>query len=80
MFRQGYLIVPVKYSNMIEDKLIEVVSDVKNKSNKDLFLVLNELSVEFNKTKDLIIDLTRHLDNVERMYDVVNNEIENRTK
>ena len=80
MFRQGYLIVPVKYSNMIEDKLIEVVSDVKNKSNKDLFLVLNELSTEFNKTKDLIIDLTRHLDNVERMYEVVNNEIENRTK
>lgn len=65
---------------MGEDKIIEVVSDVKNKSNKDLFTALNELSAEFNKTKDLIIDLTRHLDNVERMYNVVNNEIENRTK
>lgn len=65
---------------MVEDKLIGVVSDVENKSNKDLFSALDELTTEFNKTKDLIIDLTRHLDNVERMYNVVNNEIEKRTK
>lgn len=65
---------------MVEDKLLDVVTDVENKSNKDLFTTLNELSLEFNKTKDLIIDLTRHLDNVERMYNVVNNEIEKRTK
>lgn len=65
---------------MVEDKLLDVVTDVENKSNKDLFTTLNELSLEFNKTKDLIIDLTRHLDNVEKMYNVVNNEIEKRTK
>lgn len=65
---------------MVEDKLVQIVGDVENKSNKDLFFALNELTNEFNKTKDLIIDLTRHLDNVERMYNVVNNEIEKRTK
>jgi len=28
----------------------------------------------------LIIDLTRHLDTVEKLFDTVNNEIEKRTK
>lgn len=65
---------------MVEDKLFEIIKDVENKSNKDLFIALDDLALEFNKTKDLIVDLTRHLDNVENMYNVVNNEIGKRTK
>jgi hypothetical protein len=61
-------------------KLMEVVNDVENKSNKDLFNSLNELNEEFNKTKQLIIDLTRHLETVEDFYNKVNKEIEKRTK
>jgi hypothetical protein len=65
---------------MSEDRLIDIVKDVNNKSNKDLFLALTELTDEFNKTKDLILSLTKHLDNVENMYNIVNNEIGKRTK
>jgi hypothetical protein len=49
---------------MDKEKLLEITKDVKNKSNKDLFIVVNELYDEFENTKQLIIDLTRHLESV----------------
>ena len=63
-----------------KNKIIEIASDVENKSNKDLFVVLEELGGEFEKTKNLIIDLTRHLEAIEDLYNKVNKEIEKRTK
>jgi predicted transcriptional regulator len=65
---------------MEKNRIIEIAQDVENKSNKDLFLVLEELSSEFENTKSLIIDLTRHLESVEDLYNKVNREIEKRTK
>jgi len=65
---------------MESQKLIEIASDVENKSNKDLLIAAQELKTEFDKTKDLIIDLTRHLDGVEGLYNKVNKEIEKRYK
>ena len=61
-------------------KLMEVVNDVENKSNKVLMESLNELNDEFNKTKDLIVDLTRHLDTMEDMYNKLYNEFKKRRK
>jgi hypothetical protein len=63
---------------MESQKLIEIANDVENKSNKDLMIVADELSEEFERTKELIIDLTRHLDGVENLYNKVNKEIEKR--
>ena len=57
------------------DKLLKIVEEVENKPNKDLIEVQKELIDEFEKTKDLIINLTKHLENVEDLYDKVNNEI-----
>ena len=65
---------------MEKNKLIEITENVENKSNKDLFVVLEELSKEFENTKTLIIDLTRHLESIEDLYNKVNREIEKRTK
>lgn len=64
--------------NMDKEKIIEVSDDVENKSNKDLFLVVNELYEEYDKTKELIITLTNHLENVEIVYNKVNDEIAKR--
>ena len=63
---------------MEKENLITIVDDVKNKSNKDLNLVSDELIAEFNKTKELIISLTRHLDTIEKLYNKVTDEIEKR--
>lgn len=65
---------------MDKNKIIEIANDVNNKSNKDLFIVLDELGGEFERTKTLIVDLTRHLEAVEDLYNKVNKEIEKRTK
>lgn len=63
---------------MDKDKIIEVFKNVKDKSNKDLFEARDILSDEHEKTKNLIIELTRHMDAVEEYYEVINNEIGNR--
>lgn len=65
---------------MDKEKLIEITNDVENKSNKDLVNTLTELTNEFEKTKDLIVSLTRHLDVVSEMYDKVNTELNKRIK
>jgi len=65
----------VKTSSMEKNKILDIANDVENKSNKDLTVVLNELHTEYEKTKELIINLTRHLDSVEILYNKVNEEI-----
>jgi hypothetical protein len=65
---------------MEKENLIEIAKDPQNKSNKDLFTAVNELYGEHEKTKNLIIDLTRHLESIEILYNNVNNEIEKRIK
>ena len=56
-------------------KLKEVVENVKDKPYKDVMKSRELLITEFTKTKELIIDLTKHLDVVEEYYDVINKEI-----
>lgn len=63
---------------MEKDKVIEISNDVENKSNRDLFSAVDTLIEEFENTKQLIIDLTRHLDTVRELHDKINNEIEKR--
>ncbi len=65
---------------MDSNRLLEIAKNVESKSNNDLMLALVELESEFEKTKQLIIDLTRHLDGVESLYNKINKEIEKRTK
>jgi DNA anti-recombination protein RmuC len=69
-----------KVINMDQEKILEIIKDYKNKSNKDLVSVLDFLYEDFNKTKDLIIKLTHHLDSTETSYNKLLEEINNRTK
>ena len=57
-----------KLNNMDKDKIIKIVESVKDSPNKDLIESRDELYSEYNKTKQLIIDLTRHLEIVEKYY------------
>lgn len=60
---------------MDKEKINEIIQNVKDKSNKDLFEGRDLLYNEFEKTKQLIIDLTRHLEAVEESYEIINTEI-----
>jgi len=62
---------------MEKEKLLKIVKNVNDTPNKDLLEAANDLYTEFEKTKQLIIDLTRHLDSVEVSYNKVNNELKN---
>jgi hypothetical protein len=65
---------------MEKEKLESILNDVKNKSNKDLFDAEEFLFDEFEKTKALIIDLTKHIDIIQEFHRKIMEEIENRKK
>lgn len=65
---------------MDKDKLLAIATDAENKSNKDLMTSLSDLKIEFDKTKELIVSLTRHLDVVAELYEKVHDELNKRTK
>ena len=63
---------------MEKEKLIEIVNDAENKSNKDLDNAEVFLFDEHEKAKALIIDLTRHMESIEEMHAKVTKEINKR--
>ena len=58
---------------------IEQVNEIIQNIDSDLTKVMDFLMDDFDETKDMIIDLTKHLDNIERMYDLIHKEFKRRT-
>ena len=56
-----------------------IVKTAPDQPNKQLVIGRDLLLNEFNKTKELIVDLTRHLDAVEESYEIINKELGKRT-
>tara|TARA_R100000900_G_scaffold13828_1_gene12679 strand:+ start:2967 stop:3155 length:189 start_codon:yes stop_codon:yes gene_type:complete len=56
----------------------EFFKDYKNKPNKEILDVMQVLKKEFDKTKQILIDLTLHIEDVEKKFNVLNNEIKKR--
>ena len=65
---------------MEREKIIEIINNVEDKSNRDLFEVINVLYDEHEKTKKLIFDLSKHLDGIEESYKKVEKEVNKRVK
>jgi uncharacterized membrane protein YgaE (UPF0421/DUF939 family) len=61
------------------EQVSEIIQNIDSKSNSDLTKVMDFLREDFDETKDLIIDLTKHLDNIEKMYDLIHKEFKRRT-
>ena len=68
----------VKNSKMDKEKIIDIVKNVQDKSNKDLYSAEEFLYQEYEKTKSIVIDLTRHMDTIEDLHSKITKEIENR--
>jgi hypothetical protein len=60
--------------------ILEEVKDLVNLPNNKLISLMDKLSTEFDETKNSIIDLSYHLDNVEALYNKILNEYEKRSK
>ena len=63
---------------MDKEKIIDIVKNVQDKSNKDLYSAEEFLYQEYEKTKSIVIDLTRHMDTIEDLRSKITKEIENR--
>lgn len=64
--------------NMESEEIKEIISNYKNKPNKSLALVMDFLKEDFEKTKELIIKLTHHLDTTEKQYNKIFDEYKKR--
>jgi hypothetical protein len=62
------------------EKINDIIKSYKDKPNKQLSEVLEILGDEFNKTKELIINLTNHLEIIENEYNKINEEYNLRIK
>jgi len=61
-----------------KEQVLEIVSNYKEKSNKDLEISLEFINTEFEKTKENLIKLTDHLDKLEITYNTILKEYKNR--
>jgi hypothetical protein len=66
--------------NMKSKTLEDILSTYKNKSNKDLSNILVSLKLDFDKTKSIVLEFTEVLAELEKTYDVIYDELQNRLK
>jgi hypothetical protein len=69
----------VNLIKMKNEEILEILKDYRNKSNKDLVNTLDFLKNDFEKTKDLLLKLTYHLESTENSYNKILEEINKRT-
>lgn len=69
----------IKSEKISIEEFNEIVADMKNKGNNDLVKAMDFLTEDFDETKQMIIELSVHLDNIEAVYDKVLKEYKFRT-
>lgn len=68
----------IKTNKLSIEEVNEIISDIKNRNNNDLTNVMDFLTEDFDETKQMVIDLTIHLDNIENLYNVILKEFKSR--
>lgn len=61
-------------------KVVKIIKEYKDSSNKELEFVMDFIREDFNITKENIIKLTEHLDKIETTYNLILKEYQKRTK
>jgi hypothetical protein len=64
----------IKSSKIDIEKLNSIITEIKSSGNQELIQALDFLSEDFEETKQMIINLSQHLDNVENLYNKILNE------
>jgi len=52
--------------------------EYKGKSNKEILEIMSVLKGEFDKTKEVLVELTLYIEDVEKKFNLLNNEIKTR--
>lgn len=64
----------------MDKKIIDIIKEHKDRSNKDLETAMNYLNEEFEQTKSALIKLSKHLDNIEFNYNKLLKEYDTRKR
>ena len=67
-------------TKMEKEKILSIIKDYKNSSNNELKIVMDVLQEDFEITKKAILEMTFHLDKLEKTYDLILKEYQIRTK
>jgi hypothetical protein len=66
-------------SNTVDSsKILEIIKNYKDSSNKDLLLSLQYIEKDFNYTKETLLKMSKHLDKLEYTYNLLNKEYKER--
>lgn len=65
--------------NMNKEEVLKILKNYKNSTNGDLEKVMDFLNEDFEKTKDVLIKLSEHLDITKDSYDKIYIEYKKRT-
>ena len=60
------------------NEILEIINEHKTRSNKDLVLALEFINKDFELTKESVIKMTKHLDNLEISYNTILKEYKKR--
>jgi prefoldin subunit 5 len=60
------------------EKILEIIKDYKNKNNKELETAMDFLKENFETTKQIILKMTNHFDEVESLYNRILEEYQTR--
>tara|TARA_R110002020_G_scaffold456975_1_gene673727 strand:- start:244 stop:426 length:183 start_codon:yes stop_codon:yes gene_type:complete len=58
--------------------MAEFFKEYKEKSNDEILEIMQKLKDEFERSKDVMIQLTYHIDDVEKKFNLLNDEIKKR--
>jgi len=57
---------------------MEFFKEYKNKPNREILDVMKLLKEDFNKSKEVIINLTLHIEEVEKKFNLLDSELKKR--
>jgi len=58
--------------------MAEFFKEYKEKSNNEILEIMQKLKDDFERSKDVMIQLTYHIDDVEKKFNILNEEIKKR--
>ena len=62
------------------DRVVKIIKECKQSSNKDLQYAMDFINEDFEQTKNTLIKLTHHLDKLENSYNLLLKEYQERNK
>jgi hypothetical protein len=68
------------YKKEKSEKILNIIKDYKNSSNKDLILAMDHLQEDFEFTKNIVLKGSEQIDKIETTYNMVLKEYQKRIK